>query len=333
MGIPPSSSKSCNNKLLIWIPCRVGDSDQGCAKGICEIRPKPATRENRSCLVTLVVAVVGPKTIWLLCDRRLSYGGGRPPKDDARKVMILETIDKGKAICGYSGLGKTARGSEPSDWMSAVLRGRNLPLEQSLGVLAQAMKREFPPHLLQMPGEGAPAHNILVPAFLGGEPKLYTIGLACARDRKTHAFGYWSHKVGITTVGLSGSGGAYLQRKSIEWRDALVRAVEAHDSGQLSPYAVAGHLAKLNYGVSRHDKAVGPRCVVVWRGKTGGGGGAAYTRRTQDRRGPSLPLISGGTDLAAIFARLGTMKWPGPLGADEIPSLADIPTTPDEKLR
>lgn len=282
--------------------------------------------------MTLNVAVVGPKTIWLLCDRRLSYCGGRPPKDDARKVMILETIDKGTAICAYSGLGATARGTEPSDWMSAVLRGRNFPLEQSLGVLAQTVRREFPRHMLQMPGEGTPAHNIVVPAFLDGEPKLYHIGLACARDRKTHAFGYWSHEVRITTVGLSGSGGAHLQRKSIEWKDALVRAVEAHDSGQLSPDAVADHLAKLNYGVSRHDKTVGPRCVVVWRGKTGGGGSAAYTRRTRDRRGPSLPLIAGGTDLAAIFAKLGTMKW-SRLGNDEVPSLADIPTTPDEKLR
>ena len=156
--------------------------------------------------MTLVVAVAGPKTIWLLADCRLSYGGGRSPRDDARKVLILETIDKGRAILGYSGLGATVRGTEPSDWMSAVLRGRNLPLEQSLGVLAEAMKREFPPHMLQMPGKGTPAHNILVPAFLGGEPKLYTIGLACARDQKTHAFGYWSHEVRITTVGLSGSG-------------------------------------------------------------------------------------------------------------------------------
>lgn len=284
-------------------------------------------------LVTLVVAVVGPKTIWLLTDRRLSYGGGRGPKDDARKVMILETKDKGRAILGYAGLGATARETEPSDWMSAVLRGRNLPLEQSLGVLADAMKREFPPHMLQMPGDGTPSHNIVVPAFLGGEPKLYTIGLATARDRKTHAFGYWSHEVGTTEVGLSGSGGAYLLRTSHEWKHALVRAVEAHDSGQLSANAVADHLAKLNYGVSRHDRTVGPRCVVVWRGKAGGGGGAAYTRRTRDRRGPSLPLIAGGTDLAAIFTRLGTIKWSGPLGYDEIPSLADIPTTPDEKLR
>lgn len=52
-------------------------------------------------------------------------------KDDARKVMIPETTDA-VAILGYAGLGATALGTEPADWMSNVLRGQNLPLEQSL---------------------------------------------------------------------------------------------------------------------------------------------------------------------------------------------------------
>ena len=109
--------------------------------------------------VTLVVAVNGPESIWLLADRRLSYKN-RPPKDDARKVMFLETTD-GVAILGYAGLGATALGTEPSDWMSAVLRGRNLPLEQSLGVLAEAMKKQLPRHIVRMPVDGRPAHNVV----------------------------------------------------------------------------------------------------------------------------------------------------------------------------
>jgi hypothetical protein len=55
--------------------------------------------------VTLVVAVTGPESIWLLADRRLSYAA-RPPKDDGRKIMFLETTD-GVAILGYAGLGAT----------------------------------------------------------------------------------------------------------------------------------------------------------------------------------------------------------------------------------
>src|SRR5262245_31137533 len=92
--------------------------------------------------VTLILTVNGPETIWLLADRRLAYKG-RPPKDNARKVMFLETND-GMAILGYAGLGATARGTEPADWMSAVLRGRNLPLEQPLRILADALKAQFP---------------------------------------------------------------------------------------------------------------------------------------------------------------------------------------------
>src|ERR1051326_3378433 len=82
----------------------------------------------------------GPEAIWLLADRRLS-AGGRQRADNARKVIFLQTMD-GTAILGYAGLGMTAMGTEPADWMSAVLRGRNLPLEHSLRVLAEAMKQQ-----------------------------------------------------------------------------------------------------------------------------------------------------------------------------------------------
>jgi hypothetical protein len=50
--------------------------------------------------------------------------------------MFLETAD-GVAILGYAGLGATALATEPAHWMRAVLRGRVLPLERSLEVLAR----------------------------------------------------------------------------------------------------------------------------------------------------------------------------------------------------
>jgi len=97
--------------------------------------------------MTLVVTVNGPEAIWLLADRRLNRrlsGRSGPIKDDARKLMFLET-DDGVAILGYAGLGATALGTEPADWMSAVLRGRRLSVEASLSVLAEAVKRQLPP--------------------------------------------------------------------------------------------------------------------------------------------------------------------------------------------
>jgi hypothetical protein len=57
--------------------------------------------------MTLVVTVNGPETIWLVADRRLTFRG-RVQRDDARKVMFLETAD-GVSILGYAGLGATSR--------------------------------------------------------------------------------------------------------------------------------------------------------------------------------------------------------------------------------
>jgi hypothetical protein len=113
--------------------------------------------------VTLILSVNGPKSIWLLADRRLSYKVG-PPKEDGRKVMLLTTTDA-TAILGYAGLGGTAAGTEPADWMSAVLRGRNFPLEPSLGALADAIKAQFPRHMAEI----FPAHYVIAPAFVGQE--------------------------------------------------------------------------------------------------------------------------------------------------------------------
>jgi len=142
-----------------------------------------ATKKDK--FVTLILTINGPESIWLLADRRLS-AKGRAFRDDARKTMFLETTD-GVAILGCAGLGATARGTEPADWMSAVLRGRNLPLERSLDVLAEAMRTQFPRHLDQMPGVGSrPAHRVIATAFLGGEAKLYTINADLAPDQKSY---------------------------------------------------------------------------------------------------------------------------------------------------
>ena len=96
--------------------------------------------------MTLILAITGRHTIWLLADRRLSTPSGKSLRDDARKVMFLETTD-GVAILGYAGIGATARGTEPSGWMSNVLRGRNWPLEPSLGAISTVMQQELRPYM------------------------------------------------------------------------------------------------------------------------------------------------------------------------------------------
>ena len=87
----------------------------------------------------LLISVAGQRAVWLSADRRLSQDGV-PVKGDACKVMWLDTRD-GQSILAYAGLGATGSGAELSEWMSRVLRGRDLPLGESLTALAEAMEQ------------------------------------------------------------------------------------------------------------------------------------------------------------------------------------------------
>jgi hypothetical protein len=272
--------------------------------------------------------------------------------------MFLETTD-GTAILGYAGLGTTALGTEPADWMSAVLRGRNLPLEPSLAVLAEALKKQFPRHMLRIAGLGPLAHNVFVTAFLAKEPRLYTIDLVFAPDRKSYAFRYTRHvleKPGLAVprtprFGIAGSGAQYLARDT-KWVRRLLRMVRAHDRDQVPAHAVADHLASLNnevhFGIG--DRSVGPRCIVAWRHRKGGvrnGGGAHqfYTGTTRDSGSSGLPIIGCGMDVRGLldFMRPRWMKQIDAMRAgqlalewdkDEINAeLAQLPDKPDETLR
>jgi len=306
--------------------------------------------------VTLVLTISGRESIWLLADRRLSLEG-RAPKDDARKVMFLDTTD-GVAILGYAGLGATALGTEPADWMAAVLRGRNLPLEQSLGVLAEAMKKQFPRHMVQMQAHGGPAHTVIISAYLENQPRLYTIDLAFASDRKTYQFRYTRHMIGNSLatartkrMGIVGTGATYLVRDK-KWIRSLLHLVRASDRRQLSPRAVADHLASLNYKVSLGiaDKSVGPSCIVAWRNRgegvhKDGGAHQFYNGTNPESSSPSLPWVTIGMDLDGIvgvmmphFAKNAEVMQAGEstedLDEDELnEDLAQLPNTPDEDLR
>jgi hypothetical protein len=186
----------------------------------------------------------------------------RTLRDDARKVMFLQTTD-GVAILGYAGLGATAKGTEPADWMSAVLRGLNLPLEQSLSVLANAMKAQFPRHMARLPS--GMTHNVAIPAIVGEEVRLYAIlppdgkGLSY---RPTRVVGRTPTRT--PRLGVEGSGLRYLLRDR-KWIRPLLRVVKAFDRDQISAYTVADHLAKLNYEVHLKDKTVGPNCIIACR--------------------------------------------------------------------
>jgi len=302
--------------------------------------------------MTLVVTVNGPKSIWILADRRLTYKG-RQPKDDARKLMFLETTD-GVAILGYAGLGATARGTEPADWMAAVLRSRRLTLEQSLGVLARAMRQQFPRHMIRMPGNGGPEHHIVVPAFINKEPRLYSIDLIFEPDRKRYQFQYVRHIARRPLnrppvpprIGMAGSGGLHLMNDQA-WMRSLMHIVNACDHGKVTPHAVANHLAELNNSTHLEvtDNSVGSRCIVAWRLRGGGGAQMYYSGTCPDNSSPALPTIASGMDMNAIVGVLmpDIMKMteafqageptPEPDKDEANARLRRIPDKPDENLR
>lgn len=303
--------------------------------------------------MTSVVAVTSDETIWVLADRRISFETGRRI-NNGRKVMFLDAPD-GTAILAYAGLGVTAKGTEISDWMSAVLCGRRLPMEQCIVALAEALLRQFPPHMLDLPGSALRAHSVQIPAFVGGEPRLYTIDLIVAPDGRVVRFRHtrWGtpYAAGVVRaprIGIAGTGAFYLIKQDKVWRRDLLRMVKACNRGRISPLSVADHLARLNNtvhgGVS--DQSVGPECIVAWRFRKGDprNGGQQLYSETGRTCSVMLPTVSGGTDIEAILraltphslhyhraARAGVPMGERAVGAPVI-DLSRVRTEPDENL-
>ncbi len=302
--------------------------------------------------MTLVFSVHSRDSLWVVVDRRLSYGGRRPPIDDAVKIMNLETID-GHGLFAYAGLGATPKGTQPSEWMSAVLRGRGgMTFEQTLGVLSDAATRELPKHLASMPGGG---HFIIVPAFVRGiGSRLYSIDNVVDRKTRQHCYRYTSHQrtaePGSPSIRLAaaGTGGIYIARKDRAWQRALLSLVNEHDRGKISDHLIADQLARLNYEAYQavRDGSVGPRSIVVWcrrpdaRRVTSGGGHQFYTGVDRDRDSDTIPSIGNGMDDQAIarvlmkqFHRITDQGFTPAVLNEMNRLLAGIPSEPDERLR
>jgi hypothetical protein len=308
--------------------------------------------------VTLVLTVHSRDAFWVVADRRLSYPGGRRPVDDAIKLMILETLD-GVGVLAYAGLGATSRGIQPSEWMSAVLRGRSgLTFEQALGTLSTVANRELPRHLLQLPGKKA--HFIVAAAFIRGEgARIFSIdhgyvhgtGLIYrfVKHQRTDLPGSPPPRAYVT-----GTGGLYLARQGRDWRRRLYGLANAYDRGKVSAGVIADELAKLNLEASQHvgDGTVGPRSIVVWRRRPGaramgsGGGHFFYDGARRDPESVAIPSIGNGLDLAAFFAVLvKTFEDAVDSGVDPAVAaiepdwdersrlLGELPSDPDESLR
>lgn len=325
----------------------------------CDIgcRNRNATWRAHSIAVcmTLVLSINGPDIIWIVADKRLSFADGRI-SDSARKIAVIET-GHDVALLGYSGLGVTAAGVEPADWIISVLRSRTLSIEKSLEAIANATARELPNHLKQLYGViRRPLHNMLVPAFVDGEARLYSIDIQLSvdgREYQTRFVRHFGEKKQATVrktprLGATGSGSVQLLSDK-RWIRPLLRLVRAVSNDQLSPIAVADQLAKLCHDVHLLNPTVGPSSVVVWRRKrnSGNGGGGAHQDYLGGRRvghASMIPMIGGGMDLNAIVKSL----LPSVIAHFSQPSadvnksfdavkinenLSKLPSTPDETLK
>jgi hypothetical protein len=312
--------------------------------------------------VTHVFSVQSRDTLWVVADRRLSYKG-RPPKDDAVKVVSLETAD-GIGVLAYAGLGATPQGTQPSEWMNAVLRGRGgMTFEQALGALAGVATKELPRHLAAIPNPSHRSHVIIAPAFIKGiGSRLYSIDYVIDPRTGRHRGSYRSHVRGDVPgsqsirIAGAGSGVGHTSKKDKAWHRALRSLVRDHDVGKVSNEAIADQLAALNYEVHQElakqgDDSVGPQSIVVWRRRRDarqrqmGDGQLFYTGTSRDRHMSAIPAIINGNDLVALVgvftemvnrqaadADFGSIKVN--LDTDEMNrQLAALPDSPSDKLR
>jgi hypothetical protein len=190
--------------------------------------------------MTLVFTASTPKTAWLLVDRRLSWPG-RAPNDTAQKLISVETKD-GQVLIGYCGLGETAQGTQPSDWMARTLRGVTLPLEQSLEVLREAAERRLLPFINQIGGY----HAMIAVGFRNGEPRTYGIEVIGGRTPKAtlrwhtwKVFQSFGQRGAFFAAG--GSGIVAVAKESLRSKN-LLHILRAHDCGRINPPTVARYL-------------------------------------------------------------------------------------------
>lgn len=248
--------------------------------------------------MTLVIALQGAKSIWLLTDRRLTYPNRQ--RNNACKMLTVEGTNA-VALLGYAGLGASARDTEPSEWMNDVIVGMPVqPLEGYLGAIANAMQAEMPRHLAMM--QGPQVHHVLAPAIVNGEPRLYGIGLELAEKGRAPRFTYT--RFARTEDGgppprlaFAGSGINHMPPPKQWYRD-LFRTVVAFERGKVSALAVADKLAHINELTAAKDQFVSPQCIVSWRHN--GGGFQFYDGSTRAQADRPIPSVGNGMDIQEI---------------------------------
>ena len=322
---------------LHWLVC-IGGSEFGLREDASRLPPGIFAGQEQEWHMTLIVGVAARNSIWLCADRRLS-AGGKVVSDDAVKVFSVETSE-GIALLGYARLGKTGVGMEPSLWMRNVLRGRHLTVEASLKVLAAAMNDQLPRHI----PPSLQGHVVSVVAFVSKTPSVYAISL-------TRAFSGQKPTIELKKFVNAGPparlrvpyyiyNGSGAREADSAFQRSVNRLIKRYERGSVSAEIVADQFASFNLKRARSVRSVGPNCVVLWRDRTGGGGGQYYSGTTRSR-GPITPTIGRGLDLGSFFQLLLAGGLMIPSSAEEreanakfaLEQFNKLPDGPDESLK
>ncbi|WP_120276447.1 hypothetical protein [Rhizobium sp. AG855] len=263
--------------------------------------------------MTLVISIQTNRSLWLMADRRLTVAN-KVLRDDATKICCLDTLD-GKAIIGYAGLGATARGMEPSEWISNSLRGLRITIEQALEVLANAARKALPAHLIGVSEQFQ--HVMLVPAFTKST-HLYSIEY----QQKGKEISIGLRRLVKTNRGTSftprasavGSGSELLSR-NLHWHHKVCGLVRAFNNEKISGNVVAEELNAICQSVhlaltERGDNSVGNCSIVAWRDlRSGGGNHVSFTGTKMDQYSASIPTIANGMDVSTLAKEMLPHLW------------------------
>ncbi len=272
--------------------------------------------------MTFVVSLSSRDTVWLVADRRISWD--HKHSDHGVKVMTLETSD-GVAILGYAGLGETPDGEQPSEWMSNLLYGFDMSMRDALWKLTHGVREQLGAHVI-----GQWNHLVLVPAFVDGECRVYSIGLSKLGQVAYHQLRiqdppYPAHlPPAPPRVIYTGSGGAWFANQQVKsrWVRELCSLAKKHDQRRVSDNTVADRLAALNLLVSHSVPTVSPHCFVVWLRRPGskspnpGHQNYEGTNRVEARSFPSIGTDPEGPALGDWILDQ-TLSWESDLEDDQ----------------
>jgi hypothetical protein len=249
--------------------------------------------------MTFAMAMRGKRSIWMIADRRLTFPDRT--SDDACKIIGIKGSD-GEALIGYSGLGRSSRGTEPSIWMTDILASLpNGSLEDYIVSLFNSMATEMPVHLSTL--GGSHAQNVIVSALVEGKPLLYSMGILAGADGRISRKSITRYEVERNgpdhpRFAMVGSGMRYVQRWRDKWYRPTLKMLDKFERNETSAVSVADKLADINVRVSREDPMVSQESIVMWRHD--GGSHQFYSGLQRIADDKPIPMIFNGMDVQKL---------------------------------